>query len=223
MRWFTRGFLIITTAKVHAADAPPIRWQQSYGGTDSDYLTSVAELRDGTFVMSGFSFSEVGGNKTNGGGSLGWIVFTDSMGNKTGEWSITDTNGGINNRVIATADGGFVLTLKGPLREDAGETLKYRAERTVEWRFPYGGHTRQCADGGFILLSSTTSHAVLKRLNASGGEQWTRAVANTTVGSESRDVIHTTDGGYAGLFRQLGFSQSALVVRWDADGHEVWQ
>jgi hypothetical protein len=223
MRWFTHGFLVATATMVHATNAPPIRWQQSHGGTNDEFLTSVAQLRDGSFILSGYSFSEVGGNKTAGGGSLGWLVFADPMGNKTGEWSITDTNGGINNRVIATADGGFLLTLKGFYREGAGKTLKYRADRTVQWQFPLGGHTRPCADGGFILLSSTTSNAVLKRLNAAGVEQWTGLVTNTTAGTDARDVIQTADGGYASVFRERDFSFSALVVRWDANGNEVWR
>src|SRR5687768_2671706 len=81
MRWFTLGFLFVASLATaqQPSNAPPIRWQQSYGGTDGEHLTTVAELRDGSFIMSGYSFSGVSGNKTNDGGSSGWLVFTDSL------------------------------------------------------------------------------------------------------------------------------------------------
>jgi hypothetical protein len=58
-----------------------IQWQNTIGGSLSDYF-AIQQTVDGGYILSGYSFPECSGNKTEN--SLGdkdyWIVKTDTAG-----------------------------------------------------------------------------------------------------------------------------------------------
>ena len=60
---------------------PPIQWQQTFGGSQDDRLSSIARTSDGGFVLGGYSDSGANGNKTspNYGGLdfSGWLLSRD--------------------------------------------------------------------------------------------------------------------------------------------------
>jgi len=60
---------------------PAIQWQQSFGGSDDDYLQSLQQTSDGGFILGGCSFSDAGtGNKTSPsyGSTDFWVVKLDA-------------------------------------------------------------------------------------------------------------------------------------------------
>jgi hypothetical protein len=226
MRWlslFGISLFVVMAAAQQPSNAPPIQWQSSFGGAGIDAANAVAELRDGSFVVSGSSRSPDGGNKTNT--STGpWLVFVSTSGNKTAE--LTLTNEGDQMVVCATTDGGFVASASvsccgsGP-----SATLKFQANRSLQWEFPSGGQVQQSSDGGYIVLANNTSNAVLTKLSGSGTQQWSRVITNTDINTIPRDIRQTADDGYVGALAMApapAFTHSALVVRWDAGGNELW-
>ncbi len=91
------------------------QWDKDFGGTESDYLSMLQSTIDGGFIIGGYSYSGIGGNKTQlnwdqtGNTSDYWIVKTDSIGNY--EWD-RDFGGTDYEKLFSisqTSDDGFLL------------------------------------------------------------------------------------------------------------------
>lgn len=66
-------------------------WDRRYGGSNSDYFKKIVKTSDGGFILAGFSYSGLSGDKSqpsivNGGVDL-WIIKVNSNGDK--EWDKT--------------------------------------------------------------------------------------------------------------------------------------
>ncbi|TKK68489.1 T9SS type A sorting domain-containing protein [Ilyomonas limi] len=63
-------------------NAGNIQWDKSYGGSESDLLTNLMQASDGGYVLAGYSYSSVSGNKTqiNRGADDYWVVKTNASG-----------------------------------------------------------------------------------------------------------------------------------------------
>jgi hypothetical protein len=59
-------------------------WDKAYGGAGDEFLSNIISLSDGNYLMSGWSNSEIGGEKSEAsrGGKDYWIVKIDANGNK---------------------------------------------------------------------------------------------------------------------------------------------
>ncbi len=77
-----------------------IIWQQTYGGSNNENLTSIVQCNDGGFLIGGDSKSDSTGmkNEDSKGGDDFWIVKIDSVGNY--EWQNT-MGGNENDRLIS--------------------------------------------------------------------------------------------------------------------------
>ena len=65
-------------------------WDKDFGGLDDErFFCTIEQTTDSGYILSGSSYSDIGGDKTqnNLGISQGWIIKTDSLGNK--EWDKT--------------------------------------------------------------------------------------------------------------------------------------
>ncbi|MBK7886632.1 MAG: T9SS type A sorting domain-containing protein [Bacteroidetes bacterium] len=94
-----------------------IQWQNTIGGSDYDQLSSMEQTIDGGYILGGFSWSSISGDKIencvgSSGGVCGpdyWIVKTDGLGNI--QWQ--NTIGGWGNDYLTTIretpGGGFVF------------------------------------------------------------------------------------------------------------------
>jgi hypothetical protein len=91
-------------------------WDKAFGGTSVDELWTLQQTTDGGYILGGFSFSGVNGDKTQpnwdttGLTSDYWIIKIDSLGNK--QW---DKVFGGNERedlkkIYQTSDGGYLLS-----------------------------------------------------------------------------------------------------------------
>ncbi|MEO8149447.1 MAG: PKD domain-containing protein [Bacteroidia bacterium] len=89
-----------------------ILWDKDFGGNlDESASAGVYQLADGNYVMGGFSWSDISGDKTEplkGGSYDGWIIKIDTAGNKIWDKDF----GGPGDEGVAlspTNDGGFIL------------------------------------------------------------------------------------------------------------------
>jgi hypothetical protein len=88
-------------------------WERSFGGSGSDYLTSMTRSSDGNYVLAGGSESPPGEDKTSP--NLGlvdlWLVCIDAGGNKLWEQSYggTGEDGFYNATIVPTKSGGLML------------------------------------------------------------------------------------------------------------------
>ncbi|MEP7170800.1 MAG: T9SS type A sorting domain-containing protein, partial [Bacteroidota bacterium] len=88
------------------------QWDKDFGGPDEDYLLAMEQTTDAGYILGGFSFSGIGGDKTqpSWGASDYWILKTDSLGaiqweKDFGGSSLEDDFGSVSQ----TADGGYLL------------------------------------------------------------------------------------------------------------------
>ena len=154
-----------------------IKWQNTIGGNDEDGMFSIQQTTDGGYVLGGYSYSGISGDKTEA--SLGyadyWVVKLNNMG--TIEWqnSIGGNNFDFLRSIKQTTDGGYILGgssysgISGDKTEASiGDfdywVVKLGSSGIVEWENTIGGNNiaggfgddelyaiEETTDGGYII------------------------------------------------------------------------
>ena len=171
-------------------------WTRTYGGDGGEFATSVAETRDGGYIVGAATESF-------GEGSLDfYLIRTDETGST--QWARTygGTEWDVPYEVRQTSDGGFIA---------AGETksfgeigldvylVKTDGEGDVEWAENYGGVGRQTAqavwetsEGDFIVGGYSYEYEewgqdiYIGRVNRQGEVLWVK-----TFGGPGRDIAYS--------------------------------
>nr|MBK9653886.1 hypothetical protein [Bacteroidota bacterium] len=88
-----------------------IVWQNTIGGDESDELLSITPSPDGGYVLGGWSYSNISGDKTeNSNGSYDyWVVKIDSIGAIVWQNTIGGSSDEYLYSITPTPDGGYVL------------------------------------------------------------------------------------------------------------------
>jgi hypothetical protein len=86
-------------------------WDKTYGGSMGDGLGSMISTLDGGYLLSGFSASDISGEKSESVRGIGdfWLVKIDSVGNKLWDKIYGGGNGEASSSIISTSDGGYLL------------------------------------------------------------------------------------------------------------------
>ena len=190
-----------------------ILWQQTYGGTNNDFLYTMLPTGDGGFLLGGESTSPASGNKTNE--SIGlydyWLVRIDENGNKL--WD--RCYGGIDQdwmlSIQPTMDGGYILAGTSASDNFGGPPVNRTAPS-----FDYEDYW-------------------VVNVDANGNPLWDEAFGGND--SDYLSVIlPTSDGGFlAGGFSYspssgnktgTNYGPNSLedywIVKMDADGYKQW-
>ncbi|MBK7968028.1 MAG: hypothetical protein IPK08_03365 [Bacteroidetes bacterium] len=98
----------------YSQNIPTIQWQNTIGGSSFDFLYSAEQTTDGGYILVGYSYSNISGDKTeNFIGSYGrsdyWIVKTDSSGNILWQNTIGGEYEEALTSIKQTTDGGYIL------------------------------------------------------------------------------------------------------------------
>jgi hypothetical protein len=146
-----------------------IQWQNTIGGNNGDYLNSVKQTNDGGYILGGFSYSDISGDKTESciGNSDYWIVKLDDIG--TVQWQNT-IGGSLADQLISirqASDGGYILggvsssNISGDKSENSfgGSDcwiIKMDSAGNIQWQNTIGGNgidgtssIEQSIDGGY--------------------------------------------------------------------------
>ncbi|HKR06776.1 MAG TPA: T9SS type A sorting domain-containing protein [Bacteroidia bacterium] len=187
------------------------QWDKVLGGTDSDYLFSLQETSDRGYILGGYSYSGIDGDKTQpnwdstGNTTDFWIVKADSSGNK--QWD-KDFGGTSSDRFLSlqqTADGGYILGGNSDSDSSGNKTqntwgnddfwiIKTDSFGSKQWDKDFGGtytdhlySLRQTTDGGFILggLSQSGISGDKSQISWGGYDYW--IVKIDSVGSKQWD------------------------------------
>ncbi|HNR20321.1 MAG TPA: T9SS type A sorting domain-containing protein [Bacteroidia bacterium] len=183
-----------------------IQWQNSIGGNDADMLYSVQQTADRGYILGGYSFSNISGDKTenNNGSTDYWIVKTDSGGNIQWQNSIGGNDNEMLFSVQQTSDGGYILggfsesNISGDKTESNWDSsqatpdywiIKTDASGNILWQNTIGGSggdllnsVQQTTDGGYILGGTSAS-------NISGDK------TENSYGSDDYWIIKTDSSG----------------------------
>ena len=172
-----QGSLDYWLVKLDAAGAKV--WDRSLGGISNDILNGVQQTTDGGYILGGFSYSGVSGDKsqpTFGSGDYDyWVVKVDATGTK--QWDRTLGGTGFDNltSIQQTADGGYLAAgfsnsgVSGsktqPSRGDFDNWLvKLSPTGIKQWDRTFGGDgydslngLQQTADRGYVFGSQSNS------------------------------------------------------------------
>ncbi|MCB2380507.1 T9SS type A sorting domain-containing protein [Hymenobacter sp. BT635] len=181
-------------------------WDKAFGGSDSDWLTTLQVTADGGYILGGYSMSGISGDKTqpNVGGYDYWVVKLDANGNKL--WDKTFGGNDIDQLVAlrVTPDGGYIL----------------------------GGYSMSNSSGDKTQNSQGELDYWLVKLDAAGNKLWDKTLGSRSIDVLTALLV-TTDGGYivggntdvpgvSGDKTQDGAYDDFWLVKLDATGTKQW-
>ena len=173
------------------------QWDKDLGGTFNDRLFSLQQTTDGGYILGGYSFSGISGDKTEPNWSLSgttadyWIIKIDSLGTKLWDKDFGGTNEDHLYSLQQTSDGGFILggysksgdgnNTQGSWGQEDYWILKTDSLGNKQWDKDFGGtaheddfgNVTQTTDGGYLLAGTSYSDTIIgnKTENNLGGEQ----------------------------------------------------
>lgn len=212
------------------------QWDKRFGGTASDVLMSLKRCKDGGYVLGGYSYSGISGDKTqpNFVGSFSypdyWVIKIDSIGNKI--WDKTFGGTGYDNLISVqqSSDEGFILGgisksgISGnktlPNWDPTNSTSDYWIIKTdllgnKQWEKDYGGlgdeltfgNIAKTNDYGYLIAGISTSDIGGNKTENNLGYSQTWALKLDSVGSIEWDKTVLSDGSDAiGFGTQYGVS-----------------
>ena len=186
MRLFLLIFTLLLGLNLQAQE---LLWEQTIGGTDTDWLQHAFENREGNYVFSGYSHSGISGDKTDvsrGAGDF-WIIETDKEGNLLWQKTIGGSSYDMIFETLQLRDDSYLLTgssysgITGEKTEsNRGDRdlwlVKLDQNKNIEWQKTYGGSGTdvpddivQTEDGGFLVIAQSTSPASGDKTTAAFG------------------------------------------------------
>jgi len=155
-----------------------INWQNSIGGSKIEWLNSIEYTSDGNYLVGGYSFSGISGDKTvdSRGNNDFWILKIDKdSGNIIWQKTIGGRFGEFASTTKQTSDGGYIIggysnsNISGDKTENSRGNddywvVKLDSDRNVIWDKTYGGNDVdrlwtliETADGGYLLGGESKS------------------------------------------------------------------
>jgi Secretion system C-terminal sorting domain/Haemagglutinin repeat len=203
-----------------------IEWEQTYGGSSSDALTTIIPTSDSAYLLGGCTMSNDGDIQSGIHGSYDWwVVKINSTGTIEWEQTYGGSSGESFSSIISTFDGGYLLG--GWTGSNNGDiqsgnhgywdywVVKINSTGTIEWEQTYGGienddisSTISTYDGGYLLGGETSStDGDIQSGNHGDNDSWLVKINSTgtieweqTYGGSSGEsimsIIPTSDGGF---------------------------
>jgi hypothetical protein len=210
-------------------------WEQSFGGTGSDFGYGLAQVPEGGFLIGVQSESGISGNKTlaSFGGYDYWILRLDANGNKVWERAYGGTANEFIYAIQPATPSGFVLGGYSFSGADGNKTVASHGNRDFWvirindageslWQGAYGGSGGDelltilaPADGSFVLggLSASSAATGNKTSAAHGGNDfWLAKLAPEW---RFRPAVQTTADILANGFRFFLGGESGQTYRID--------
>jgi hypothetical protein len=191
-----------------------IQWHRCYGGKKSDVLSSIVKLSNGNYLLCGQSSSLNGDVVGNHGDNDIWLLVINDSGDILWQRCLGGSNIDKGSYAFETADHCYMVSGQSySLDGDVSGNMHGRGDiwivkmdtvGNIIWQKLYGGTgldfaygMRQTLDGGYIVISYTTStngdiignhgsgEGFVQKLDASGNVQWSRCIGGT-----SDDYLH---------------------------------
>jgi hypothetical protein len=193
-----------------------VQWSKNYGGSEDDYGNLIVENNDGSYTISGDTYSKNGNITGNHGtGTLDtWIARLSTSGNIIWKKCLGGSDDEFNASLITTSDGSILVgdyagSHDGDVRgnhgvvADGGDMwlVKINSGGTIEWTKTLGG------GNGISAIDFPDDEVALFLSEASSGEF---LVAG---GATSSDGDLTVNRG----------GDDAWVLKLDAGGNIIWQ
>jgi len=224
LAWVVVSILLLP-GTVHSQQTPPsIEWQKSLGGLDGAY--SIAQTRDGGYIVAGFSESpdgDVAGHHGETAWPNYWIVKLTSSGKIEWQKSVGGSGGDIANSIAQTNDGGYIVagrggSTDGDVTGNHGDSdywiVKLSSTGMIEWEKSVGGSGAdvarsivQTSNGGYIVAGFSYSPDGDVTDNHGDFDYWIVKLTSTgeiewekslggSGGDQAYSIVQTSDSGY---------------------------
>lgn len=180
---------------------PAIIWQNTIGGSDTDFSTVFESTADGGYILGGYSTSNISGDKTeNSNGQIDiWIVKIDGSGNIMWQNTIGGSGDDFLISMKKTSDGGYIVgassdsNISGDKTENSRGGLDYwilklDGSGAIVWQKTYGGaqpefdtYVVETADGGYFVGGYSDSDVSGEKTDPTNGQRdyWALKLDNT--------------------------------------------
>ncbi len=184
-----------------------ILWQKTIGASGIDHILSIDETLDGGYILGGFSWSGISGDKTTAsfGGFDYWVVKLDAARNIQWQKEFGGSSFDHLMSIKQLPDSGYVI----------------------------GGFSQSGITGNKTEAGRGMNDYWMIRTDKSGSILWQKAFGGSMADECRGGLLSTIDGGY--LF--VGFSQSGIsgektetnrgmddiwIVKTDVNGNKLW-
>lgn len=210
-----------------------IEWSKTYGGENSDGGRQVVPLKDGGYLVCGYTYS------TSNGYSDILLIKTDEEGNQLWSQNYGDAGWEYAWGACETPEGDFLAIGQASTNEQQKDfiLIKTDADGNEIWTKTYGGDSLDVgrsvmvdSDGNYLLCGYTESfgyganNIYVIKTDPDGNELW----ANFYGGSKSdmgRKIIETSDNNYLILGSTGSFgagNRDVYLIKTDTDGNIIW-
>ncbi len=205
-------------------------WSNAYGGAWDDSAACVRPAADGGYIFVG----RKGLSDTN---ADGWLVKTDSLGNKSWDKNFGSAGSDFFYSLAVVSDG-YVMAgskyIDGDYHHD-GWLLKTNLSGTKSWEKTFSGpdagaydvfNSVQSVSGGFVVAGTKNVSGMpqgwLVKTDTAGNQSWDQTYGGGTW-MMMECVRQTTDGGYILAGPSGSGNMLATLLKTDASGNQSWK
>jgi hypothetical protein len=187
----SRGLYDYWILKINAEGA--IMWQKTIGGDNYDFLRSVKQLNDNSYILAGRSFSGVSGDRTsvNIWGQDAWIIRVSSTGEIIWQkkYNLDDIT-----TIISSSDGNLVIAGSNPLTQ-------YPLDKS---------------------LFSYSFQSTIFKINLNGDILWSHYNQLNGGDCIANGIVEANDGYYYATYSSNYSTNKAFITKLNFNGNLVW-
>jgi len=211
-----------------------IEWDKTFDGDENDVAYSIAQTKDGGYIIAGSTGVKLWGEANC------WVIKLDAKGNMEWDNNFGGTGWDEIYSITQTKDGSFVVTgclwSKGAGRGDVC-VAKLDKRGNLIWDKTFGGSDYdeahsivQTEDGGYVIAGFTELEGAgdkdiwVIKLDENGNKIWDRTLGGTSE-DWANSIIQTRDGDYmvAGWTRSMGAGKTDVwIAKLNKRGNLIW-
>jgi hypothetical protein len=227
-----------------------IEWQKTYGGSEDDEASSIVQMPDGGYLVTGYTYSndgDVTGLHSGGFGDI-WLIRIDPNGNLLWQKTYGGSRNDVAYSIISTTDGNYMIggiseSSDGDATDNHGKAdywlIKINSVGKILWQKTYGGSKDEflasvieTADKGFALNGYSFSNDGdvsgnhgdadfwIVKVDNSGELQWEKALGGSDR-EKGMAIRQMPDGGFVAIGCARSINGDVTGIHGDEDAWVV--
>jgi len=227
---------------VKTDNAGNIVWENSFGGSNYDFLQSVEKTNDGGYILAGYSESTDGDVAGAHGGGDSWIVKVNALGNVQWEKAFGSNGNDYAYCIQKRVYGGYVIAgyselNNGNVSGNHGSydcwILELDDLGAIEMQNSYGGtgvdiaySIRETSAGNYLIAGYSDSNDGDVNANHGTGDSWVIKLTLNSVGlneNTSDQTITVAPNPSVGNFNFSGLEPESTLNIYDSEGKKIFE